>query len=66
MATSNITNVTPKLAPVQIYGDGGLIYISYHAQIETKPNGQKNIGGPRPAFSSITKQAAYMSSSAGK
>ena len=45
MAYSNISNVASKLSPAQIYGDAGLIYIRYHAQIEAKPNGQKNIGG---------------------
>ena len=62
MGNSNISNVAPKLSPVQIYGDAGLIYIRYHAQIETKPNDQKKIGGSRPAFSKITKQPAYSSS----
>ena len=42
-----------KLSPVQIYGNGGLIYIRYDASIVTKPNGQKQIRGSRPAFSSI-------------
>ncbi len=65
MAKSNISTVASKLSPVQIYGDAGLIYIRYHAQIETKPIGQKNIGGSRPAFSNITKQLTY-SSSAGE
>ncbi|MFM7990231.1 MAG: hypothetical protein ACKPKO_64040 [Candidatus Fonsibacter sp.] len=50
---------TPKYSPPQVYGDAGLIYIKYHAQIETKPNGQNNIGGSRPAFSNITKQSEY-------
>ena len=63
MAYSNISNVTSKLSPAQIYGDAGLIYIRYHAQIETKPNGQKNIGGSRPAFSNITKKIDYASGS---
>ena len=45
MAYSNSSNATSKLPPSQIYGDAGLIYIRYHAQIETKPSGQKNIGG---------------------
>ena len=60
---SNISNVAPKLAPVQIYGDAGIIYIRYHAQIETKPSGQKNIGGSRPAFSKIKEQIDYSSNS---
>ena len=56
MANSNVTTVAPKLAPVQIYGDAGLSCVRYHVQIETKPNGQKKIGGSRPAFSKTTKQ----------
>ena len=56
---------TTKYTPAQIYGDAGLIYIRYHASIETKSNGQKKIGGARPAFSKITKQPDY-SSEAGK
>ncbi|MFM7981473.1 MAG: hypothetical protein ACKPKO_19365 [Candidatus Fonsibacter sp.] len=50
--------VAPK-TPAKIYGDAGLIYIRYHAQIETKPNGQKKIGGSRPVFSNITEQMDY-------
>ncbi|MFM7990278.1 MAG: hypothetical protein ACKPKO_64285 [Candidatus Fonsibacter sp.] len=45
---------TSTYSPDQIYGDAGLIYIRYDAQIESKPNGQKNIGGSRPAFSNIS------------
>ena len=63
MAYSNISNATSKLPPAQIDGDAGLIYIRYHAQIETKPSGQKNIGGSRPAFSKITKHINYASGS---
>ena len=59
MAYANISNVAPKLSPAQIYGGVGLIYIRYHAQIETKSNGQKRIGGSRPVFSKITKQKDY-------
>ena len=62
MAYPNSSNVTSKLSPAQIYGDAGLIYIIYHAQIETKPIGQKNISGTRPAFSKITKPPTYSSS----
>ena len=62
MAYSNISNVAPK-TPAQIYGDAGLIYIRYHAQVETKSNGQKKIGGSRPPFSKITKQIDYASGS---
>ena len=64
MTYSNSSNTTSKLSPAQIYGDAGLIYIRYHAQIETKSNGQKKIGGTtRPAFSKITKQIDYGSKS---
>ena len=31
----------------------------YNATIENKPNGQKKIGGTRPAFSKIAKQPEY-------
>ena len=63
MAYSNSSNATSKPSPAQIYGDPGLIYIRYHAQIETRPNGHKKIGGSRPAFSKITKQIDYGSKS---
>ena len=56
MANSNISNVASKLSPAQIDGDAGLINIRYHAQIEAKPNGQKKIGGSRPAFFMVTRQ----------
>ena len=62
MENSNISNVAPKLAPVQICGIAGLIYIRYDASIVTKPNGQKKIGGSRPAFSSIDSQPDYTKS----
>ena len=44
-------------------GDAGLIYLRYNAQIETKSNGQKKIGGSRPVFSKITQQIDYESGS---
>ena len=56
MESSNTSNVAPKLSPVQIYGDAGLIYIRYDASIEAKPNGQKKMDGSRPAFSRIVSQ----------
>ena len=56
---------TPKYSPSQIYGDAGLVYIVYHAQMETKPSGQKKIAGSRPAFSKINKQIDYKSGSGG-
>ena len=43
----------------QIYQEAGLIYIRYHADIETKSNGQKKIGGNRPCFSRIERQIKY-------
>ncbi|MFM7980760.1 MAG: hypothetical protein ACKPKO_15715 [Candidatus Fonsibacter sp.] len=61
MDNSNISKVAPKLSPAQTYGNAGLIYMRYHAQIESKPNGQNNIGGSRPAFSNITKHIDYTS-----
>ncbi|MFM7978098.1 MAG: hypothetical protein ACKPKO_02175 [Candidatus Fonsibacter sp.] len=54
---------TSTLSPAKIYGDAGLIYIRYHAQIESTPNGQKKIGGSRPAFSKTTEQINYGSNS---
>ena len=62
MENSNITNVAPKLSPVQIMAMQDLKYIWYHASIATKPKGQKKIGGSRPAFSSIVRQPVYSSS----
>ena len=54
---------TPKYSPAQIYGDAGLIYIRYRAQIETKPNGQKKIGGsPNRSNTSLDPAAATLSS----
>jgi hypothetical protein len=63
MAYSNSSNATSKLSPAEIYGEAGLIYIRYHAQIETKPNGHKKISGARPAFSQIKEQIDYSSKS---
>ena len=45
--------------PSEIYGSAGLIYIRYDARIESKPGGQKKIGGSRPAFSKIQRQIQY-------
>ena len=63
MSYSNSSNTTSKLSPTQIYGDANLIFIRYDAQIETKPSGQKKIGGIRPAFSKIKEQINYKSES---
>ena len=59
------TQSASKYTPAQIHGESGLIYIRYSASIEAKPNGQKKIGGSRPAFSSMVSQPVY-SSVAGK
>ena len=34
------------ITPAKLYGEAGLIYIRYHATIESKPNGQKRWGVP--------------------
>jgi hypothetical protein len=60
MSYSNSSNTTSsKLSPAQIYGDANLIFIRYHAQIETKSNGQKKIGGIRPPFKGQQEQKKY-------
>jgi len=43
----------------QIYAEAGLTYIRYDGVIESKPNGQKKIGGGRPKFNKIEKQIKY-------
>ena len=48
-----------KNTPKEVYGEAGLIYIRYNAEVEEKPNGRKKIGGKRPLFSKITKQIEY-------
>ena len=45
--------------PQEIYGEAGLIYIRYNAEIEVKENGQKKIKDTRPPFSKIQKQIEY-------
>ena len=35
----------------QTHKESGVLYIRYNAEIEEKANGQKKIGGTRPAFS---------------
>ena len=50
----------PTKMPIsQSYMESSIIYIRYNAEIEEKANGQKKIGGTRPAFSKIEKQPAY-------
>ena len=50
MSYANSSNTTSKLFPAQIYNEAGLIYIRYDAEIVTKSNGDKKIGGVRPPF----------------
>ena len=42
---------TRRMTISQIYKESGIMYIRYDGEIETKSNGQKKIGGSRPAFS---------------
>ena len=51
------TNRTMTLK--QIYAEVGLTYIRFDGVIETKPSGQKKIGGSRPKFSKIEQQIEY-------
>ena len=50
-------NSTPKKVS-EIYRESGIMYIRFDADIETKPNGQKKIGGKRNSipFSKLEKQ----------
>ena len=57
MTTTNKT-YTPT-EPTDVYVESGIIYIRYHASIDTKPNGQKKINGKRPAYTKIEKQPRY-------
>jgi len=50
---------TRKVKISDLYGEAGLIYIRYHATIETKPNGQKKIKGKHPKFLQIEEQPTY-------
>ena len=44
----------------KLYNESGLVYIRYEADIETKPNGQKNIKGKFPfSFSKLENQPSY-------
>ena len=64
MSYSNSSNTTSsKLSPAQIYGDANLIFIRYHAEIITKSNGDKKIGGSRPPFKGQQEQKKYKSDS---
>ena len=55
---ANTTN-TSRLTPSEIYGDANLIFIRYHAQIVTKSNGDKKVGGSRPPLKGIQEQIKY-------
>ena len=48
-----------KITLSQLYKESNLMYIRYNATIEDKPNGQKKIGGTRPAYSKIEEQVDY-------
>jgi hypothetical protein len=50
---------TKTLTYSQLYKQSGVMYIRYHATIESKPNGQMKVGGSRPAFSKIMEQPDY-------
>ena len=52
-------NSNTKMTYSKLYGQAGLTYIRFEAPVETKPNGQKKIGGSRPAFSKIVSQPTY-------
>ena len=54
-----MTCETRKITINQLYKESNLMYIRHNATIEDKPNGQKKIGGTRPAYSKITKQIEY-------
>ena len=58
-----MANPTMRMTATQLYKEAGLIYIRYNATIEDKPNGQRKIGGTRPAFSKIDKQMDYAAGS---
>jgi hypothetical protein len=51
--------VQKKTTYREIYGEANLLYIRYDALVEVKSNGQKKIGGTRPASSKIESQAHY-------
>ena len=59
MAYSNSSSTTSSLTPERIYGDAGLIYIRYDAEIVTKSNGDKKIGGSRPPFKGQQERKIY-------
>ena len=41
-----------------IYKDSGIRYMRYVGEVDTKPHGQHNIGGSRPAFSKMNEKVA--------
>ena len=43
----------------EIYKESGIMYIRYDGIIEERQNGQKKIGGARPAFSKMNEQVEY-------
>ena len=57
--TCQATATTVKMSASALYEQENLMYIRYNAPIEEKSNGQKKIGGTRPAFSKLTEQPKY-------
>ena len=56
---ANQGNTNTPTEPTDVYVESGIIYIRYHATIDTKPNGQMKINGKRPAYTKIEKQPRY-------
>ncbi len=54
-----MTTQNKPIPPEHLYSEVGLIYIRYHAAINTKSNRQKKINGNRPAYTKIEKQPRY-------
>ena len=57
--TTTTTTTIVRMTASLYYEQEGLIYIRYDAPIVQKGNGQKNIGGTRPAFSKLTEPPRY-------
>ncbi len=45
---ANQGNTNTPTEPTDVDVESGIIYIRYHATIDTKPNGQMKINGKRP------------------
>ncbi len=46
-------------APTEVFREAGRIHIEYCATVDTKPYGQRESNGKRPAYTKITKQLKY-------